>query len=85
MDESIPLFVCIWQALVAFKLYKSMAHEAAQDDLEVDISEEFKGYARSVYAAKCTVFTQFHPTTILMPLAAWFEKINTAISMLQHS
>lgn len=29
------------QALVACKLYKSMAHEADEDNLEVDISEQF--------------------------------------------
>lgn len=29
------------KALVACKLYKSMAHEADEDNLEVDISEQF--------------------------------------------
>ena len=36
----------VWQALVACKLYKSMAHEAAQDDLEIDISDELRGFAK---------------------------------------
>ena len=31
----------LWQSLVACKLYKSMAHEADEDNLEVDISEQF--------------------------------------------
>jgi transient receptor potential cation channel subfamily M protein 3 len=30
---------------MACKLYKAMAHEADQDDLEVDISTELKFYA----------------------------------------
>ena len=34
------------QALVASKLYKRMAAEAAQDELEMDIYEELRGYAR---------------------------------------
>ncbi|XP_074651257.1 transient receptor potential cation channel subfamily M member 3-like [Tubulanus polymorphus] len=34
------------KALVACKLYKSMAHEAAQDDLEVELSDELKAYAK---------------------------------------
>ncbi|GAB6029581.1 hypothetical protein CHUAL_005324 [Chamberlinius hualienensis] len=34
------------KALVAMKLYKSMAHEAAQDDLETEISENFKSYSQ---------------------------------------
>ncbi|CAE1237860.1 TRPM3 [Acanthosepion pharaonis] len=32
-------------ALLACKLYKAMAHEADQDDLEVDISDELRKYA----------------------------------------
>ncbi len=35
-----------FQALVATKLYKSMAHEAAQDELEMDISEELRSNAK---------------------------------------
>ncbi|XP_014671784.1 PREDICTED: transient receptor potential cation channel trpm-like [Priapulus caudatus] len=34
------------KALVACKLYKALAHEAAQDDLEVDVCEELREYAR---------------------------------------
>jgi transient receptor potential cation channel subfamily M protein 3 len=36
----------ILQALVACKLLKSMAHEAEQDDLEIDVSQELRAYAR---------------------------------------
>lgn len=36
----------IAKALVAAKLYKALAHEAADDDLETEIYEELKGYAR---------------------------------------
>ena len=43
----------VLQALIACKLYKSMAHEAAQDDLEIDISEEIKGHARLVFCICC--------------------------------
>ena len=40
-------FDCIlFQALMACKLYRAMAHEAAQDDLEVDISDELRSYAK---------------------------------------
>ena len=35
----------LFQALLACKLYKAMAHEADQDDLEVDISDELRKYA----------------------------------------
>ncbi|XP_014228067.1 transient receptor potential cation channel trpm isoform X2 [Trichogramma pretiosum] len=34
------------KALVASKLYKAMAHEAAEDDLETEVYEELKGYGR---------------------------------------
>ncbi|KAL5005502.1 hypothetical protein ScPMuIL_018958 [Solemya velum] len=34
------------KALMACKLYKAMAHEADQDDLEVDISDELRAYAK---------------------------------------
>ncbi|ELT97529.1 hypothetical protein CAPTEDRAFT_120255, partial [Capitella teleta] len=34
------------KALVACKLLKSMAHEAEQDDLEIDVSQELRAYAR---------------------------------------
>lgn len=39
---------CCFQlkALMACKLYKAMAHEADQDDLEVDISDELRAYAK---------------------------------------
>lgn len=45
--------LCMWQhgeealakALVAGRLYKSMAREAAEDYLEVEICEEIKNYA----------------------------------------
>lgn len=36
------------QALMACKLYKAMAHEADSDDLEVDIFEELRSYAKWV-------------------------------------
>lgn len=34
------------KALVALKLYKAMAHEAAEDDLETEVYDELKGYGR---------------------------------------
>lgn len=34
------------KALVACKLYKAMAHEAAEDDLETEIYEELRNYAK---------------------------------------
>ena len=33
------------QALMACKLFKSMAHEADQDDLEIEIPEKIRTYA----------------------------------------
>ncbi|PVD19530.1 hypothetical protein C0Q70_20019 [Pomacea canaliculata] len=33
------------KALVACKLYRAMAHEADQDDLEIELSEEFRSYS----------------------------------------
>jgi transient receptor potential cation channel subfamily M member 3 len=33
------------KALIASKLYRAMAHEAADDDLEVEIYDELRGYA----------------------------------------
>jgi len=36
------------QALVAFKLYKSMAHEVEDDDMEVDSANELLSYAQLV-------------------------------------
>uniref|UniRef100_A0A0P4WG93 TRPM SLOG domain-containing protein n=1 Tax=Scylla olivacea TaxID=85551 RepID=A0A0P4WG93_SCYOL len=36
----------IAKALVAAKLYKALAHEAADDDLETEVYEELKGYAK---------------------------------------
>lgn len=35
-----------FQALVACKLYRAMAHEADQDDLEIELSEEFRSYSK---------------------------------------
>ena len=34
--------------MIVCKLYKSMAHEAEQDDLEIDVAEEIKACARWV-------------------------------------
>ena len=34
------------KSLVALKLYKAMAHEAAEDDLETEVYDELKGYGR---------------------------------------
>ncbi|XP_031782186.1 transient receptor potential cation channel trpm isoform X6 [Nasonia vitripennis] len=34
------------KALVALKLYKAMAHEAAEDDLETEVYDELKGYGK---------------------------------------
>ncbi|XP_069947218.1 transient receptor potential cation channel trpm isoform X2 [Cherax quadricarinatus] len=36
----------IAKALVAAKLFKALAHEAADDDLETEVYEELKGYAK---------------------------------------
>lgn len=40
----------IAKALVAAKLYKALAHEAADDDLETEVYEELKGYAKEFEA-----------------------------------
>lgn len=34
------------KSLVACKLYKAMAHEAAEDDLDTEIYEELRSYAK---------------------------------------
>ncbi|XP_046332894.2 transient receptor potential cation channel subfamily M member 3-like isoform X4 [Haliotis rufescens] len=34
------------KALLACKLFKAMAHEADQDDLEIELSDEFRSYAK---------------------------------------
>lgn len=34
------------KALVACKLYKAMAHEAAEDDMETEIYEELRSYGK---------------------------------------
>lgn len=34
------------KSLVGLKLYKAMAHEAAEDDLETEIYEELRGYGK---------------------------------------
>lgn len=34
------------KALIACKLYKAMAHEAAEDDLETEIYEELRSYGK---------------------------------------
>lgn len=34
------------KAIVACKLYKAMAHEAAEDDMETEIYEELRSYAK---------------------------------------
>ncbi|XP_014480910.1 PREDICTED: transient receptor potential cation channel trpm isoform X1 [Dinoponera quadriceps] len=34
------------KALVALKLYKAMAHEAAEDDLETEVYDELRGYGK---------------------------------------
>ena len=38
--------VCCCQALMACKLYRGMAHEADQDDLEIEIPDEIRNYAK---------------------------------------
>ena len=38
------------KALVAFKLYKSMGHEAEEDDLEVDVANEVRSCGRLVHS-----------------------------------
>ena len=51
---------------MALRLYKSMAHEAEQDHLEVDVASEITCYAQSVHSTAvhnglsqsvCVVFT----------------------------
>jgi transient receptor potential cation channel subfamily M member 3 len=39
------------KALIANKLYRAMADEAADDDLEVEISDELRGYAKEFESA----------------------------------
>lgn len=34
------------KALVACKLYKAMAHEAAEDDMETEVYEELRAYGK---------------------------------------
>lgn len=34
------------KALVACKLYKAMAHEAAEDDMETEVYEELRSYGK---------------------------------------
>lgn len=34
------------KSLVACKLYKAMAHEAAEDDLDTEIYDELRAYAK---------------------------------------
>ena len=34
------------QSLLAGKLYAAMAHEADQDDLEIELTEEFHSYSK---------------------------------------
>lgn len=34
------------KALVALKLYKAMAHEAAEDDIETEVYDELRGYGK---------------------------------------
>ncbi|GFV05715.1 transient receptor potential cation channel subfamily M member 1 [Trichonephila clavipes] len=50
LSKSSGLFVVNFefsqQALVACKLYKAMAQEAAQDDMEADVCEEMRNNAR---------------------------------------
>lgn len=49
-----PLAMLMWQhgeealakALVAAKLYKALAHEGADDDLESEVYEELRNYAK---------------------------------------
>lgn len=59
----------IAKALVAAKLYKALAHEAADDDLETEVYEELKGYAKEfevlgkckIWAfLKCVVYDHCH-------------------------
>lgn len=38
------------KALVAAKLYKALAHEAADDDLETEVYEELRSYAKEFEA-----------------------------------
>ena len=41
----------IFQALVAMKLYKSLTHEAEQNDLEIDVTQKLKSFSRFVFCA----------------------------------
>lgn len=47
-DLTIP--ICSAKSLVACKLYKAMAHEAAEDDLDTEIYDELKAYAKDFEA-----------------------------------
>lgn len=44
------------KALVACKLYKAMAHEAAEDDLETEIYEELRNYGKEFENIGWTMF-----------------------------
>ena len=41
------------KALVACKLYKAMAHEAAEDDMETEVYEELRNYGKE-FESTCT-------------------------------
>ena len=56
MHVDVLTWLTVFQALVAFKLYKSMAHEAEDDDLEVDVANEIRRYGKWVYITRYHIY-----------------------------
>lgn len=53
------------KSLVACKLYKAMAHEAAEDDMETEVYEELRHYGKEFETKGNSLSTTF----IIIPLA----------------
>lgn len=70
----------IAKALVAAKLYKALAHEAADDDLETEVYEELKGYAKEFEALGKGLLTiqsiASSITLAFLPLLIWLPNID---------
>ncbi|KAK2171560.1 hypothetical protein NP493_1054g00080 [Ridgeia piscesae] len=86
---------CMWQhgeealakALIACRLYKSMAREAADDALEVDISEELQGFAREFSSLALDLLEHCHKTDddltqqlLTYELRSWSEQTCLALA-----
>ena len=63
------------KALVACKLYKAMAHEAAEDDLEAEIYEELRSYGKVFEdVGKCS--SELGPHSLWLEMKRSKEKIS---------